>query len=241
MPHHLLGIVDPTHGAAKTADGSTHGVATTVGTAGGDSDGDRAGGAMTVRDFRDLALPVVEDIRARGRVPLLVGGSDYYLRALVSLSLLDDFHHERAGVAGGSGQGGGGGGGDNGGGGSVSPLVFHAVGEDDADGDEGDDGDEGGAEGDKPRVQRCRRDAPTAPTAPAMAGKHHVAAAAGVAAVATACHWTMAASSELHSQSGAAAAHARLRAVDPASAAKLHPHNTRRVALPRPYTPGPKP
>ena len=37
-----------------------------------------------------MALPVVEDVRARGKVPLLVGGSDYYLRALVSRALLDD-------------------------------------------------------------------------------------------------------------------------------------------------------
>ena len=37
-----------------------------------------------------MALPIVEDVLARGKVPLLVGGSDYYLRALVSRALLDD-------------------------------------------------------------------------------------------------------------------------------------------------------
>ena len=45
---------------------------------------------ITVREFRDMALPIVEDVLARGKVPLLVGGSDYYLRALVSRALLDD-------------------------------------------------------------------------------------------------------------------------------------------------------
>ena len=52
--------------------------------------GDGRRGAITVRDFRDAALPVVEEIRARGKVPFLVGGGDYYLQALVSRSLLDE-------------------------------------------------------------------------------------------------------------------------------------------------------
>jgi len=32
--------------------------------------------------YRDLALPVLEDIRSRGRIPLVVGGSGLYLKAL---------------------------------------------------------------------------------------------------------------------------------------------------------------
>ena len=57
VPHHMLGVVHP--GTAQDSE-------------------------FTVREFRDKALPIVEDILRRGKVPLLVGGSDYYLRALVS-------------------------------------------------------------------------------------------------------------------------------------------------------------
>lgn len=63
VPHHMLGVVHP--GTAQDSE-------------------------FTVREFRDKALPIVEDILRRGKVPLLVGGSDYYLRALVSRALLDD-------------------------------------------------------------------------------------------------------------------------------------------------------
>jgi tRNA dimethylallyltransferase len=79
-----------------------------------------------VKDFRDLALPVVEGILKRGKVPLLVGGSDYYLQALVSRSLLDDFR--QGGVVGGT-EGGaadrddGGGGGGGGGGGEEEEVL----------------------------------------------------------------------------------------------------------------------
>ena len=34
-------------------------------------------------DFRRLALPVIEDIRRRGKTPVVVGGSGFYLRTLV--------------------------------------------------------------------------------------------------------------------------------------------------------------
>lgn len=35
-------------------------------------------------EFRRLALPAIEDIRSRGRLPVVVGGSGFYLRTLVS-------------------------------------------------------------------------------------------------------------------------------------------------------------
>ena len=143
VAHHMLGVVDPTAGARGEPG------------AGGDAVG---GGAITVRDFRDAALPVVEEIRARGKVPLLVGGSDYYLQALVSRSLLDE----------------------------TDPAV-----EVDDDDDDEDDLDESAK---RARVARTAPDA--APP---------------------------------RDQSSAAEAHARLRAVDPSSAAKIHPNNVRRV------------
>ncbi|MGH2807908.1 MAG: tRNA (adenosine(37)-N6)-dimethylallyltransferase MiaA [Actinomycetota bacterium] len=38
---------------------------------------------LTVSEFRDLARTAIEDISARGRLPLLVGGSGLYFRAVV--------------------------------------------------------------------------------------------------------------------------------------------------------------
>ncbi len=40
--------------------------------------------AFSAGEFRRRALPVIEDIRSRGRVPVVVGGSGFYLRTLVS-------------------------------------------------------------------------------------------------------------------------------------------------------------
>ena len=145
VPHHMLGVVDPIAGARGEPG------------AGGDAVG---GGAITVRDFRDAALPVVEEIRARGKVPFLVGGSDYYLQALVSRSLLDET--------------------------------------DPADQDEDDNEDD--KDDDLDKSAKRTRVARTAPDA-----------------------------APPHDHSSAAEAHARLRAVDPASAAKIHPNNVRRV------------
>ena len=85
VPHHMLGVVDP-HERRAHRDERSAGRAP-----GGDDDAEApAGPGITARGFRDLALPVVEDVLARGKVPLLVGGSDYYLRAIVTRALLDD-------------------------------------------------------------------------------------------------------------------------------------------------------
>ena len=107
-----------------------------------------------------MALPVVEDVLARGKVPLLVGGSDYYLRALVSRALLDDQTR-----------------------GGSEPAAT-------------------------PDEERDGKDAD----------------ADAAAADDASAELTSAAAAE-----DARAAHDRLRAVDPASAAKIHPNNTRRV------------
>jgi tRNA dimethylallyltransferase len=139
VPHHMLGVVHPS--SARGADTEDAGI--------------------TVREFRDMALPIVEDVLARGKVPLLVGGSDYYLRALVSRALLDD--QTRGGSE------------------PAGTLDEERVEDADADADAGDD-DDVSAE----------------PTSTAAV-------------------------------EDAQAAHDRLRAVDPASAAKIHPNNTRRV------------
>ena len=140
VPHHMLGVVHPS--TARGADTEDAGI--------------------NVREFRDMALPVVEDVLARGKVPLLVGGSDYYLRALVSRALLDDQTR-----------------------GGSEPAAT-------------------------PDEERDGKDA----DADADADAAHDASA------------------ELRSAAAAEdarVAHDRLRAVDPASAAKIHPNNTRRV------------
>jgi tRNA dimethylallyltransferase len=138
VPHHMLGVVHPS--TARGADTEDAGI--------------------NVREFRDMALPVVEDVLARGKVPLLVGGSDYYLRALVSRALLDDQTR-----------------------GGSEPAAT-------------------------PDEERDGKDAD----------------ADAAAADDASAELTSAAAAE-----DARAAHDRLRAVDPASAAKIHPNNTRRV------------
>ena len=39
--------------------------------------------AITVHDFRDMALPVIDDILRRGKVPVLVGGTLYYMQSIL--------------------------------------------------------------------------------------------------------------------------------------------------------------
>ncbi|CAK9040040.1 tRNA dimethylallyltransferase (Isopentenyl-diphosphate:tRNA isopentenyltransferase) (IPP transferase) (IPPT) (hGRO1) (tRNA isopentenyltransferase 1) (IPTase) [Durusdinium trenchii] len=43
-----------------------------------------------VRTFRDAALPVIEDIASRGKLPILVGGTLYYVQTLLWGSLADE-------------------------------------------------------------------------------------------------------------------------------------------------------
>ncbi|XXG64708.1 hypothetical protein AAC387_Pa05g2590 [Persea americana] len=45
---------------------------------------------FTAKDFRDQAIPIIDDILSRNSLPVIVGGTNYYIQALVSAFLLDD-------------------------------------------------------------------------------------------------------------------------------------------------------
>ncbi|KAH0453482.1 hypothetical protein IEQ34_017806 [Dendrobium chrysotoxum] len=45
---------------------------------------------FTSKDFRDIAIPIIDDILSRGCLPVIVGGTNYYIQALVSPYLVDD-------------------------------------------------------------------------------------------------------------------------------------------------------
>ncbi|GMY15867.1 tRNA dimethylallyltransferase 2-like [Fagus crenata] len=45
---------------------------------------------FTAKDFRDSAIPLINDILLRKCMPVIVGGTNYYIQALVSSFLLDD-------------------------------------------------------------------------------------------------------------------------------------------------------
>lgn len=45
---------------------------------------------FTSKDFRDAAIPLIKDILLRNHLPVIVGGTNFYIQALVSPFLLDD-------------------------------------------------------------------------------------------------------------------------------------------------------
>ncbi|KAB1215926.1 tRNA dimethylallyltransferase 2 [Morella rubra] len=45
---------------------------------------------FTAKDFRDSAIPLIKDILSQNCIPVIVGGTNYYIQALVSPFLLDD-------------------------------------------------------------------------------------------------------------------------------------------------------
>ncbi|TVU37013.1 hypothetical protein EJB05_18976 [Eragrostis curvula] len=45
---------------------------------------------FTCRDFRDHAVPIIQDVLDRGGLPVIVGGTNFYIQALVSPFLIDD-------------------------------------------------------------------------------------------------------------------------------------------------------
>ncbi|XP_052196625.1 tRNA dimethylallyltransferase 2 isoform X2 [Diospyros lotus] len=45
---------------------------------------------FTAKDFRDSAIRLIEDILSRNCVPIIVGGTNYYIQALMTPFLLDD-------------------------------------------------------------------------------------------------------------------------------------------------------
>ncbi|KAF7008644.1 hypothetical protein CFC21_023359 [Triticum aestivum] len=52
---------------------------------------------FTCRDFRDHALPIIEDILDRGGLPVIVGGTNFYIQALVSPFLFEDMSEDTQG------------------------------------------------------------------------------------------------------------------------------------------------
>ncbi|KAG0484968.1 hypothetical protein HPP92_009047 [Vanilla planifolia] len=51
---------------------------------------------FTCKDFRDLAIPIIDDVLSRNRLPIIVGGTNYYIQALVSPYLADDVVEDMA-------------------------------------------------------------------------------------------------------------------------------------------------
>ncbi|PHT35274.1 tRNA dimethylallyltransferase 2, partial [Capsicum baccatum] len=45
---------------------------------------------FTAKDFRDSAVSIINEVWSRNRLPVIVGGTNYYIQALVSPFLLDD-------------------------------------------------------------------------------------------------------------------------------------------------------
>ncbi|XP_010510731.1 PREDICTED: tRNA dimethylallyltransferase 2-like [Camelina sativa] len=45
---------------------------------------------FTAKDFRDFTVPLIKEIVSRNHIPVLVGGTNYYIQAVVSKFLLDD-------------------------------------------------------------------------------------------------------------------------------------------------------
>ncbi|XP_062082902.1 tRNA dimethylallyltransferase 2 [Humulus lupulus] len=45
---------------------------------------------FTAKEFRDCAVPLIDDILSRNCLPVIVGGTHYYIQALISPFLLDD-------------------------------------------------------------------------------------------------------------------------------------------------------
>lgn len=56
----------------------------------------------TSKDFRDIAIPIIDDILSRGCLPVIVGGTNYYIQALVSPYLVDDVVEDMTEVSGNS-------------------------------------------------------------------------------------------------------------------------------------------
>lgn len=46
--------------------------------------------SFTSKDFRDMAIPIIDSIISRKHLPIIVGGTNYYVQALVSSYLVDD-------------------------------------------------------------------------------------------------------------------------------------------------------
>ncbi len=47
-------------------------------------------GELTIRDYRDMAIKTIENITAAGKLPIIVGGTLYYVQSLLWPSLIDE-------------------------------------------------------------------------------------------------------------------------------------------------------
>lgn len=59
---------------------------------------------FSVVQFRNIALPLIEDIKKRGKVPIVVGGTNYYIESLLWEILIDKNEHESESIPGSSGE-----------------------------------------------------------------------------------------------------------------------------------------
>jgi tRNA dimethylallyltransferase len=51
--------------------------------------------SFSVKEFRDRVLPIIDDIIARGKTPILCGGTGYYIDAVMYENTLPDTHIKR--------------------------------------------------------------------------------------------------------------------------------------------------
>ncbi len=51
--------------------------------------------SFSVKEFRDRALPIIDDIISRGKTPILCGGTGYYIDAVIYENTLPDTHIAR--------------------------------------------------------------------------------------------------------------------------------------------------
>lgn len=51
--------------------------------------------SFSVKEFRDRALPIINDITSRGKTPILCGGTGYYIDAVIYENTLPDTHIAR--------------------------------------------------------------------------------------------------------------------------------------------------
>ncbi|KAJ9587242.1 hypothetical protein L9F63_019221, partial [Diploptera punctata] len=49
---------------------------------------------FTVMDFRNRALPIIEDLMKIGKLPVIVGGTNYYIESLLWRILIEDSSEE---------------------------------------------------------------------------------------------------------------------------------------------------
>ncbi|XP_017881076.1 tRNA dimethylallyltransferase-like [Ceratina calcarata] len=69
VPHHMLDVVDPLNPS------------------------------FTVVQFRDMAIPIIDDLLARRKMPIIVGGTNYYIESVLWKILIDKNEDEDDPVA----------------------------------------------------------------------------------------------------------------------------------------------